>query len=114
MIQRPPRSTRTDSLCPYTTLFRSNFIPVPPRRRCDEHLPFAIQLEVPPLAMDFDATNLQCAPEPQHDVRPALPGVSGQRPGRLRRKGSEGAGIGADIIGREPAHLGLLDPDLAL
>src|SRR3546814_11239333 len=23
MIRRPPRSTRTDSLCPYTTLFRS-------------------------------------------------------------------------------------------
>src|SRR3546814_12799235 len=24
MILRPPRSTRTDTLCPYTTLFRSN------------------------------------------------------------------------------------------
>src|SRR3546814_16059704 len=23
-IRRPPRSTRTDTLCPYTTLFRSN------------------------------------------------------------------------------------------
>src|SRR3546814_1325223 len=23
MIQRPPRATRTDTLCPYTTLFRS-------------------------------------------------------------------------------------------
>src|SRR3546814_15779376 len=23
MIQRPPRSTRTDTLCPYATLFRS-------------------------------------------------------------------------------------------
>src|SRR3546814_7278482 len=27
MMRRPPRSTRTDTLCPYTTLFRS------PRRR---------------------------------------------------------------------------------
>src|SRR3546814_7404538 len=62
--------------------------------------------------MDFDATNLQCAPEPPHDVRPALLGVSGQRPGSLRRKGSDGAGIGDDIIGREPAHPGLLDPAL--
>src|SRR3546814_5724646 len=26
MIRRPPRSTRTDTLFPYTTLFRSNFI----------------------------------------------------------------------------------------
>src|SRR3546814_2173730 len=25
MIRRPPRSTRTDTLCPYTTLFRSLF-----------------------------------------------------------------------------------------
>src|SRR3546814_17116426 len=24
MVRRPPRSTRTDTLCPYTTLFRSN------------------------------------------------------------------------------------------
>src|SRR3546814_16804635 len=26
MIRRPPRSTRTDTLFPYTTLFRSNFV----------------------------------------------------------------------------------------
>src|SRR3546814_2793407 len=27
MIRRPPRSTRTDTLFPYTTLFRSNNVP---------------------------------------------------------------------------------------
>src|SRR3546814_20295248 len=27
MIRRPPRSTRTDTLFPYTTLFRSNYLP---------------------------------------------------------------------------------------
>src|SRR3546814_17238528 len=27
MIRRPPRSTRTDTLFPYTTLFRSNAVP---------------------------------------------------------------------------------------
>src|SRR3546814_1338585 len=27
MIRRPPRSTRTDTLCPYTTLFRSPLTP---------------------------------------------------------------------------------------
>src|SRR3546814_5185317 len=27
MIRRPPRSTRTDTLFPYTTLFRSIFVP---------------------------------------------------------------------------------------
>src|SRR3546814_10821788 len=31
MIRRPPRSTRTDTLFPYTTLFRS---PASKRRRC--------------------------------------------------------------------------------
>src|SRR3546814_6229605 len=29
MIRRPPRSTRTDTLFPYTTLFRSFRIPIP-------------------------------------------------------------------------------------
>src|SRR3546814_9659485 len=28
MIRRPPRSTRTDTLFPYTTLFRSQLLPV--------------------------------------------------------------------------------------
>src|SRR3546814_2307824 len=42
MIRRPPRSTRTDTLFPYTTLFRSDEVlherPVPPRKavRIDE------------------------------------------------------------------------------
>src|SRR3546814_5020377 len=35
MIRRPPRSTRTDTLFPYTTLFRS---PHGPRRRGVSHL----------------------------------------------------------------------------
>src|SRR3546814_4765248 len=33
MIRRPPRSTRTDTLFPYTTLFRSLPRPFPGRRR---------------------------------------------------------------------------------
>src|SRR3546814_11541856 len=31
MIRRPPRSTRTDTLFPYTTLFRSTLIPKGPQ-----------------------------------------------------------------------------------
>src|SRR3546814_2620308 len=30
MMRRPPRSTRTDTLFPYTTLFRSRLSPAPP------------------------------------------------------------------------------------
>src|SRR3546814_10646345 len=33
MIRRPPRSTRTDTLFPYTTLFRSDFLPNIPMLR---------------------------------------------------------------------------------
>src|SRR3546814_1347687 len=33
MIRRPPRSTRTDTLFPYTTLFRSHPPALRPRRR---------------------------------------------------------------------------------
>src|SRR3546814_5524576 len=32
MIRRPPRSTRTDTLFPYTTLFRSTVVPRSPLR----------------------------------------------------------------------------------
>src|SRR3546814_15751912 len=38
MIRRPPRSTRTDTLFPYTTLFRSGRLPVLDRfDRRDQH-----------------------------------------------------------------------------
>src|SRR3546814_13153209 len=33
MIRRPPRSTRTDTLFPYTTLFRSRLLSLPAGRR---------------------------------------------------------------------------------
>src|SRR3546814_17392372 len=59
MIRRPPRSTRTDTLFPYTTLFRS---PVPGRiAAVDEAVPYRIRpldqmLEI--LEALFDPANL--------------------------------------------------------
>src|SRR3546814_11175079 len=41
MIRRPPRSTRTDTLFPYTTLFRSTLSPVVPKqwiRECSGYI----------------------------------------------------------------------------
>src|SRR3546814_21057224 len=38
MIRRPPRSTRTDTLVPYTTLFRSLLIAFAARRALDRGL----------------------------------------------------------------------------
>src|SRR3546814_5180885 len=39
MLRRPPRSTRTDTLFPYTTLFRSRLAPRRSRRRRDRRAP---------------------------------------------------------------------------
>src|SRR3546814_3163889 len=38
MIRRPPRSTRTDTLFPYTTLFRSRGGPRPRQERGQHHV----------------------------------------------------------------------------
>src|SRR3546814_15233666 len=38
MIRRPPRSTRTDTLFPYTTLFRSSEMPIALRDARDRHV----------------------------------------------------------------------------
>src|SRR3546814_11096991 len=39
MIRRPPRSTRTDTLFPYTTLFRSSAIIITPNKKGDPNGP---------------------------------------------------------------------------
>src|SRR3546814_16804349 len=70
MIRRPPRSTRTDTLFPYTTLFRSarRVIRIPQQHRCIGLVGFA--------ARETDQFELH-APRAQK-VHPALPlaGVS--------------------------------------
>src|SRR3546814_1392040 len=42
MIRRPPRSTRTDTLFPYTTLFRSKLLVYTLALKCINRFPFAI------------------------------------------------------------------------
>src|SRR3546814_10565491 len=76
MIRRPPRSTRTDTLFPYTTLFRSDgeheTCPAPPRRH---------------RLQDPRTDGGQAAPRPSrfgHRVRNALRDSSGRQ-----RRGSE-------------------------
>src|SRR3546814_8479743 len=49
MIRRPPRSTRTDTLFPYTTLFRSHFSDIfirilSARREFSKHRGFAVTI----------------------------------------------------------------------
>src|SRR3546814_14999765 len=53
MLRRPPRSTRTDTLFPYTTLFRSARIagdheePAQARERCDDVVGDAVGEKIP-------------------------------------------------------------------
>src|SRR3546814_5402907 len=62
MIRRPPRSTRTDTLFPYTTLFRS------PHGATGDELELRLDLALVPQA-----------PQP-HSPGFNLPSVSGNRP----------------------------------
>src|SRR3546814_8069116 len=48
MIRRPPRSTRTDTLFPYTTLFRSRR----PCQRHDRRTPLILHSRTKPMKLD--------------------------------------------------------------
>src|SRR3546814_13553057 len=63
MIRRPPRSTRTDALLPYTTLFRSPG-PVPT---------LTLATEIP--ARDFAARLAKLPPEKRAEVEAGLKNV---------------------------------------
>src|SRR3546814_14818352 len=57
MIRRPPRSTRTDTLCPYTTLFRSDGLHVRLRRsKTDQDGTGAVK------ALPFTTSHVRCPP----------------------------------------------------
>src|SRR3546814_8049822 len=48
MLRRPPRSTRTDTLVPYTTLFRSEDVAeVAPEEACDQTVEHPVAEAVP-------------------------------------------------------------------
>src|SRR3546814_4502553 len=67
MIRRPPRSTRTDTLFPYTTLFRSA----------------GVHAEVDPL--DHDVLDRTLPVDPEDEVRGALASGPDNIPGIRRR-----------------------------
>src|SRR3546814_5307390 len=64
MIRRPPRSTRTDTLFPYTTLFRS----LPDMQDADEGkqaaggIEIGVDLALQPFAQQFGAFVVDAAP----------------------------------------------------
>src|SRR3546814_5737461 len=85
MIRRPPRSTRTDTLFPYTTLFRSR------RRRARAPHPAAVRLAAAAVLQPQAG-----AGSPAHPAAPRRrhPGVRSARPadaGQRRQGPPEGA-----------------------
>src|SRR3546814_19669625 len=68
MILRPPRSTRTDTLFPYTTLFRS-----PGQKAAQQHVEVdAVGLGPPPAPRHRDARRV-------HDMHPDAPRLQSAR-----------------------------------
>src|SRR3546814_996383 len=91
MIRRPPRSTRTDTLFPYTTLFRSDRVVAPEaaangRRRRGGRMraalgrlkPLQSPFSVPPADADRPAL------EEPHDKRPVRAGRSEEHTSELQ------------------------------
>src|SRR3546814_161642 len=120
MIRRPPRSTRTDTLFPYTTLFRS-FPPRPPARRAAAYAVRISARQRPALRRrkppddPADRRDVEGRPSPQDHARriwlsPAL--VHRQSPAAFRRMGYDAAADGqrlgdAGAVG-DGAHPGRL------
>src|SRR3546814_9986385 len=77
MIRRPPRSTRTDTLCPYTTLFRSRTCGRRQERQAGLYR--ANQLDADGVGRDDGADR------PRADRRDGERPVSVQNPGRPRQ-----------------------------
>src|SRR3546814_17630637 len=82
MIRGPPRSTRTDTLFPYTTLFRSAVegagdLPRAPRLPCPDLRGHVVD--------ERDALPLQAARDPEREAR-RVDGDHGLGPQRLHRR----------------------------
>src|SRR3546814_18269555 len=111
MIRRPPRSTRTDTLFPYTTLFRSGFRRhgAEPRRRAagtarddgGARTPRAADPDVRDRLRGASAHDPH-TPDRASDLLPRLPPVErpppaspppAHRPGFRRDPGAPGAGV---------------------
>src|SRR3546814_20616552 len=94
MIRRPPRSTRTDTLFPYTTLFRSGAFrsgASPARTRCGRGRGRSRIKQVPRVGAVFDV------PRGNRAERPKRAGHE-QRYGREAKRQEE---AGADEEGKE-------------
>src|SRR3546814_8488382 len=113
MIRRPPRSTRTDTLCPYTTLFRS----VPG----DPAVPLAMRdcrgMHPAKFARGVQGAHLQTeeAERPRrfdHRLLPSFPVLRNEAAGKRaeRHRVLHRVGIEPDQLHRAIAEIGKADP----
>src|SRR3546814_13409855 len=82
MIRRPPRSTRTDTLFPYTTLFRSPHRALHQRARA-AHEPVAVgafDLDIEQPREPIVVRVVEMAGEHEGDAEPLRGGLEHQRP----------------------------------
>src|SRR3546814_19524656 len=106
MIQRPPRATRTDTLVPYTTLFRAvldaQHFGVPQRRRRVFVVGYLGDWR-PAAAVLFERESLLGHPAPRREAGEdvAVGALAGTSPDRGRRIGADEAAAGYLVeIGR--------------
>src|SRR3546814_2016531 len=81
MIRRPPRSTRTDTLFPYTTLFRS-----PDQGRSLRHPAVGVQRHLPGQRIAHDGG---CAPAGRDDAAQSRPPQRDELRAKARARRSE-------------------------
>src|SRR3546814_2768211 len=72
MIRRPPRSTRTDTLCPYTTLFRSTAARSSPTRSTSSPRAAPAATKVLPISTRTECPHLTTRPRWQTPSGPFL------------------------------------------
>src|SRR3546814_3869211 len=100
MIRRPPRSTRTDTLFPYTTLFRSLVEAEAARPRVDRRLAHQSAARYPLVAAEaVDPPQRRALAEPVADRFEPAP-----RLGRHRRLGYEGVAAAGEMGARSEEH----------
>src|SRR3546814_8582536 len=101
MIRRPPRSTRTDTLFPYTTLFRSPVDVAPPRLAAAADQGMAAGLEADRRQRGAQVTQTG----DRLPVQTSFPGLSGVAQARLATPAATGflIPLGVDLQRRRVA-----------
>src|SRR3546814_13907694 len=109
MIRRPPRSTRTDTLFPYTTLFRSFTLAMPLTLAIADGMIVAVGDQTLVIPLTHIVESLRPRPEAFHDMRQgnderlvpnchdhAVGNGKGQRHGKRER--SEERSVGKECV----------------